>query len=262
MKNIFKIITVVLGLSMVMSCGDLLDVNTNPNEASQGNPPQVLTSAEGYMTWIIGERFPQRSNLWCQYWTWGPGVQLGNSERFLMEPDDNNNVWFRAYANALPDLAYLNDLGEPLYGGISKTLQAYLYSTLVDYFGNVPFSEAIQGADADNPIVSPIFDDGQAVYAGCIALLDAALADYEAVGPASANPGDSDFFFGGDLNQWMKFTSSLKLKLLMHQTEVAGVNVAAQVQALIASGTFIESASTPKPGGSHISSCLSCFRGT
>jgi len=242
MKNIFKIVAVVLGLSMMVSCNDLLDINTDPDEASQGNPPQVLTSAEGFMTWVIGERFPQRSNLWAQYWTWGPGVQLGNAERFIMEPDDNNNVWFRSYVNALPDLDYLNQQGEPVYGGIAKTLEAYLYSTLVDYFGDIPFSEAVQGADENNPILSPKFDDDQAVYAGCLEKLDAALADFAAVSTASANPGDADFFFGGDVDQWVKFTNSLKLKLLMRQTNVDGVNVSTQVQDLVAGGNFIESA--------------------
>ena len=81
-----------------------------------------------------------------------------------MEPDDNNNVWFRAYVNALPDLDYLNNNGGAVFGGIAKTLEAYLYSTLVDYFGDIPFSEAIQGADADNPILAPSFDDDADVY--------------------------------------------------------------------------------------------------
>lgn len=238
MKNIVKIAAVVLGLTTMVSCNDLLDINTDPDKASQGSAPEVLTSTEGFMTWIIGERFPQRSNLWSQYWTWGPGVQLGDVERFIMEPDDNNNVWFRAYVNALPDLNYLNQLGEPVYGGIAKTLEAYLYSTLVDYFGDIPFSEAVRGNDPDNPILAPNFDDDADVYAGCLAKIDAALAEFESVSPADANPGVADFFYGGDVDQWVRFANSLKLKLLLRQSEVG--NPGPEIIDLIANGTFIE----------------------
>ena len=64
------------------------------------------TSAQAFSAWVLEGQLNDRAALWAQYWTWGPGVALGDNERYLSQPADFNNAWTRAYANALADLKF------------------------------------------------------------------------------------------------------------------------------------------------------------
>ena len=233
MKKLFYIIPFLfLG---VVSCGDLAEINEDPNKSPSANPAQVLTSAIGYLSWIVDGRFNEYSHLWGQYWTWGPGVSLGNQERFDPEPDDFNNVWSRCYADCLADLQFLVNSDDPAFQGIGNILQAYVYQALVDHFGDVPYSEALRGEIADGAILSPAYDDDGAIYDGLLAQIDAGL---NALAGAS-NIGAEDLIYGGDVKKWAKFGNSLKLRVLMRQSEVKDVSGA--VTSLMGSGDFIAS---------------------
>ena len=58
--------------------------------------------------------------------------------------------------------------------GIAQTLKAYGMLTMVDIFGDVPFSQAL---DASN--FSPEVDDDAFVYEEAIALLDTAIVNFQ-----------------------------------------------------------------------------------
>ena len=197
------------------SCTDFGDINVDPDVSSSANPKEVLTSAQGYMAWVLEGQLNNRGALWSQYWTWGPGVALGNNERFISEPGDFNNVWSRAYANALADLKFLVKSGDPSYSGIAKILQANTFQLLVDHFGDVPYSEAINGALADGANFAPKFDDDKFIYGELVKLLDSAVSD---LAKGTTNPGAADLMYGGDLTKWIKYANSLKLRLLIRQS--------------------------------------------
>ena len=220
------------------SCEDFLDINQDPDQASVASDPEVLTSAQGFMTWIFAERIPQRSNIWSQYWAWGPGVAIGNAPRYIMEPTDMNNIWFRAYVNVAADLNYLNKSESPAYRGMAKVLQALLFSTLVDHFGTVPYFEAAQGAPDDGGITSPKFDAGDVIYADLLLKLDAARDELNQALVSGEVVGGEDLIYGGDLNHWVEFANSLKLKLLVRSvgTSAAPADLNAQVADAIAGG--------------------------
>jgi len=223
----------------IASCTDFGDINVDPDVSPSANPKEVLTSAQGYMAWVLDGQLNERGALWAQYWTWGPGVALGNDERYIAEPGNFNNVWGRAYSNALADLKFLVNSGDPSYTGIAKVLQASTYQLLVDHFGDVPYSEAINGALVDGANFAPKFDDDKFIYAELVKLLDNAVSD---LSKGTTNPGAADLMYGGDLSKWIKYANSLKLRLLMRQS-ITGDQAAigAAVRSTIAKGNFIMS---------------------
>ena len=222
------------------SCTDFGDINVDPDVSPSANPKEVLTSAQGYMSWVLEGQLNPRGALWSQYWTWGPGVALGNIERYIAEPGDFNNVWSRAYANALADIKFLEKSGDPTYTGMAKVLQAATYQLLVDHFGDVPYTEAINGALSDGANFAPKFDDDKFIYGELVKLLDNAVID---LSKGTSNPGPADLMYGGNLSKWIKYANSLKLRLLMRQS-ITGDQAAigAAVKSAIAKGNFIESA--------------------
>ena len=78
----------------------------------------------------------------------------------------------------MEDIRVMNGLaaesGLTYYIGMGEVMQAYTLLTLVDFFGDVPYSEALLGAENLNPAL----DSGQSVYNAALALLDSAAVSY------------------------------------------------------------------------------------
>lgn len=240
MKNNIKIFLILL-LTLGYSCNDSLEeVNIDPNTFPSAGDAQVLSSAIGFMGFIVENDLNySQSFLWSQYYTWGIGVSVGNDERYVADPGDFNGYWQRAYANSLADLNYITKKSNSAaYRGVANVLKAYLFQGLVDHFGDVPFTEAISGAIEDGSILTPKFDSAETIiYPALVTMLDDALSDLELA--ESSEIGEDDFIFEGDIDKWTKFANSLKLRILMRTSEKNPQGAA--IQSLISNGTFIES---------------------
>jgi len=105
------------------------------------------------------------------------------------------------------------------YKAISMINKSYYFQVLTDLYGNIPYSQALQfGLN-----ISPAYDDSQSIYRDLIVQLDAAIAilenssDYLPV-------GSEDTVFNGDANGWIQVANTLKLRILLRQSELAGTD--------------------------------------
>lgn len=89
---------------------------------------------------------------------------------------------------------------------IIEIMTVHAYSTLVESFGNIPYTEAL---NIDN--VLPKYDDAQTVYADLIRRLSAAINNLDVSGKSF----DADLIYGGNVVKWRKFANSLKLRMGM-----------------------------------------------
>ena len=88
-----------------------------------------------------------------------------------------------------------------------EIVEVLAWSYLVNTFGNVPYSEAM------NPLNSlPKFDDAKTVYYSLLDRLDAAIAKLNTTG---AGFGSGDLIYKGDMTKWKAFGNSLKLRLAL-----------------------------------------------
>lgn len=234
MFKLKKYLLLLFTIGIIGSCSEeLSDLNIDPNNSPSANPAQVLSSAQGFLGYTIDGQFNVRSALWAQYWTWGPGVAIGNIERYVSDGTDYDNGWTRLYNGALADLDFVEKSNAKVHAGIAKILKAYIFQSLVDHFGDIPFSEALQGATTGN--FAPKYDDDQAVYDALIPMINDGIQLLGSEGTVGAE----DFIYGGNVSKWEKFANSLKLKILMRQSHVK--DVSAEVKALVSGGNFIES---------------------
>lgn len=88
---------------------------------------------------------------------------------------------------------------------IIELLTVYSYQQLVDIFGDIPYTEAL---NINN--IAPAYDDAFTIYKDLFARVDAALTQLD---PAFESFGESDLIYDGDVAQWIKFANSLKIKL-------------------------------------------------
>jgi hypothetical protein len=230
---------IILSLGIFLSsCGEnLAELNVDPNNSPSARPQEVLTSGIGYYGIALDDNFNENNALMAQYWAGGPGVALLDHERYFFEPGDFNAEWGRTYQQSLSDLSFVIKNGNDTRSGVAQILSVNIYQTLVDLYGDIPYSEALKGAIEDGSILTPKYDDAKVIYSDLIVKLDDALVKIAKGGEI----GNEDLIFKGDLSKWVKFANSLKLKILMRQALV-DASVGAQVKELISKGDFINTA--------------------
>lgn len=155
------------------------------------------------------------------------------------DPGSFNEVWEDGYEDILADIRTMTPLAEEAglhtHVAIGQIIEAYVMMTLVDMFGEVPYTEAAQGSENFNP--AP--DDGASIYAAAEALLDQAIANLALEETALPT---TDIFYGGNEENWVRLANTLKLKLYI-QTRLVDNSVGSKIQALIDEGNLIEDAS-------------------
>jgi Starch-binding associating with outer membrane len=227
--RINKIAIIALAAATVMGtgCKKFLDVNQNPNSLSENAQTMQLTlpSAEYAIAYVVGDRYAEIGGFLSQYWTQSPSAtQYYDYDRYAFDAADADREWSQLYAGALKDLNLIDKKAtaakDSNYLAIAKVLQAYTYQVLTDIHGDIPFSETMK-AEAGN--FSPKYDSQMSIYDGLLTLCDDALVLL--ANTQTTTPGADDVMFGGDMMMWYKFTNTLKLKILMRQSEIRPVYV-------------------------------------
>jgi hypothetical protein len=177
---------------------------------------------------------------------------ISSSDSYGLGANSFYGSWSNFYTGPGKDLEEViiasKKLDNKPYLGIAQALKAYSFSTMVDLFGTVPFSEAFLG-NAANLNINPKFDDGKAIYAECYKLLDSAIFNLTASSPYTVT---GDIMYGGNKASWIRFANTVRLRMLMTSRKV-NTNASADIQAALkATGGIIESTSqdfTWKYGG-------------
>jgi len=214
-KNI-AIIFLLIPLLLVTSCdNDLVEINENPNgvEPSVADPNLLMsavmtglattTTSRGYGNDTgNAAQFTQRDSWSSNRYDWETGTIWSKNYEFLR----TNKV---AYDRAV-------ELGLPFHEGVTLVLKSMLFGNLTDYYGDIPYSEALQGIELEGE--RPAYDSQESVYKGIIADLETAssllgAANYDGVLP------DQDVFYGGDASKWQKLANSLALRYYMRLSE-------------------------------------------
>ncbi|NJB37094.1 SusD/RagB family nutrient-binding outer membrane lipoprotein [Croceivirga sp. JEA036] len=237
-KTISIVFALVLSTTLFQACTrDFEDINTNPNQPIAVEPNLLLRQ----VIYDYGEQMSYEGftagNLLGQYST---ALDFNLFDRHdLKSPQLGGNPWPIIYKNlrdneSILELALENPTHE-VYEGPSRILKAYMAMALTDLFGDVPYYEAFRG---DAATVTPAYDAQETIYLGEEGILDnidkgiAALENYE--GTIAL---EGDILFEGDLDGWIRFANSLKLKALVRIGNQ--LDPSTELQALFDAGNFI-----------------------
>ncbi len=208
-----KIYIIALSVVMLGSCNKKLDeLLVNPN-----SPSPDKASADLYLTQMqlsFANFFDGASSFGME--TTRMIVMYGPTYNNAYSPQSFDGLWSTAYTGVIKHANALIPIAESekkyVNSGMAKTLKAYTMMTLVDLFGDVPYTEANLGSDNTNPVI----DKGQDVYAAAVTLLDAAIADFNKT--SGGFPGTQDLFFGATnaagAGRWRTAAKLLKLRAL------------------------------------------------
>ncbi|GHT69654.1 hypothetical protein FACS189452_10420 [Bacteroidia bacterium] len=200
-----------------VSCEKFLDVNKDPRYPASSSSQMLFASGVAWSASRLGRDGQLVGEIWSQHYTQNNAAnQYKEIDYYNMANNStySTNLWSSMYAGALPDLkiaiAQSEANSEWNYWLAAKVMTAFDFHLLVSFFEKIPFTDALKGETN----LTPAFDEGKTVDAGIVALLDEAIAKKNDAA-AIISMGANDFVFGGDIDNWVKFAKTLKLKVLM-----------------------------------------------
>jgi Starch-binding associating with outer membrane len=190
------VLTVSLGLFFT-SCkrfsGDFADTNVNPGVTGSPIYGALMTNVQAN---VAGFASQTRGGLYSQYFseTQYTDVSLYSLPQINFEGN---------YSGILNDLQNIINTGpNDNMKAVARILKAYLFSTLTDSWGDLPYSQALTG----NP--TPAFDKQADIYSGMISELAAAVNQ---LGGSAVVAGD--IIYAGNITKWKKLANSLRMRL-------------------------------------------------
>jgi hypothetical protein len=199
-----------------------LDINTNPNNSTEVGPELILPSALNATAARQIIAYTSMSG-WMQQWSISGSYAVSNTValyNYNQTTDYGEGLWDGIYNN-LEDYYQVETKAiaqnKPFYIGAAKIMMSHEFQQLVDIFGNVPYLDALQGTN----IIQPTYEDAQTIYEDLINQIDSGI-NYIKVSQGAGVPAASDIMFDGDVTSWVQFANSLKLRILLRQTEISG----------------------------------------
>jgi len=245
------IILVFLGIG---GCKDFLDVNTPVNNPQSVNP-QVLLGAG-----LIGTGFANGNELnrfasTIMQMHAGAGNSPQNYDIYITTSADFGNQWLgELYEGSLTEYQRLietaDGVGAKAYTGIAKIMKAYTFSLATDVWGDVPYSQALQGTT----FINPRLDAQKDIYEGNSTLGIQSLFDLVKEGmadldlPTTLTPGTDDVIYGGTIANWKRAGNTLMLKFATQISRVDPAFAKTQIDAVIAAGNNVISTNAQTMG--------------
>lgn len=142
-----------------------------------------------------------------------------DSDKFILVGRWLNGAFNYFYANAAPQIKYAEDFaaenGFELENAMMKVWRVWAYHRVTDFWGPIPYSEF------GNRERSVPYDAQEAIYMDFFATLDEAIPVLQSNAGGTSFLGGNDLIYGGNVDQWIKFANTLRLRLAMRVKYVA-----------------------------------------
>jgi hypothetical protein len=227
------------------ACADgLTDLNQNPNSPPDVAAPLLFSSGiQSVVGRTLGSTFFwDYTNAWSQHWA---KIQYTNEDRYQLRPEANDGHWSGFYSGGLQDLHRVvlkgDSLNMPGWTAQGLVMQSWTMGIITDTWGDVPFSEAFAGMNANEGeagAVQPAYDTQEEIYAQLFT--DLRQANTILAGNVQLI-GTGDLIYGGSRTEWRRFANSLRLRHAMRLSEVdaqTSINAAQEFRDALAAGVF------------------------
>lgn len=224
-----------LPLVLLTACVDSLDdYNIDQKRASSVTAEPLYSAAVKSLSDILTTPNVNSNNyrLYVQHWS---TTQYLDEPRYVLNVRlIPQNFWDALYRDVLSDLKEARRIlteDQLLNQNIKNNqlaqigiIEAYTWSILVNTFGDVPYSEAL---DTSTPL--PKYDDAQTIYLDIMSRLNEAIALLNTNG---AGFGTGEVIYASKaaaqrIPHWIKFANAIKLKIAMVLVDNAGTSALA-----------------------------------
>ncbi|MFI5185284.1 MAG: SusD/RagB family nutrient-binding outer membrane lipoprotein [Chitinophagales bacterium] len=210
----------------IISCSKnyLSNLQNNPNApTTNGVTPQLILPATiTGITDITNSLAYSSLAVWEGYWNGQPGTSLLTNIFDYVMTNTGPQLWNNYYGiltnfNALVQAS--QTAANSNYRDIANILECICFKNLVDLYNDIPYSQALKASQN----FYPVYDPGSDIYDSLTAKLDIAIADIHANlnNAAIILPTNDDVMFGGDMKEWLRFANTIKLRLLVNESNVS-----------------------------------------
>jgi hypothetical protein len=228
-------------VSLMVSCtSDFEDINTNKNEVAKLEDSQLpfLFSKALQAGTNSGWSYQVAQNLfhdqYAQYFanttTYFP------SDRYVIRFDWIGSLWDPLYTTTMPQLQVLMERYDPGSAeyALANIWWVLSFQRVTDTWGPIPYFSA--GTVA----TSIPYDAQDVIYDDFFSRLDAAVKVLKT--KTSETPyGSYDLIYGGDVNKWIKFANTLRLRLAVRISNVDPAKAKTQAEQAVADGVMAAS---------------------
>jgi hypothetical protein len=209
-----KYTTILLSATLLLTASSctksLEDINQNPNASQVAKPDYLLTgaikaTADTY--WGTANNM-DASLLFVQYWA---KIQYTDPDRYIYTNTSFQELWTVGYSRSIVNLNQIIKLADaqdnPNYKGVALVLRSWVFTSLTDNYGDIPYSQAANISEH----LTPAYDKQKDVY---FAILDD-LKTAQASLTASGKPILGDVIYNNNISLWKKFANSLRLRVAL-----------------------------------------------
>ncbi len=208
------------------------------------NPSQVGTElldpvyAFNYVQLQLPQ-FVNSANNFTQQVTRQMAMTGGNTYDNAFAPVNFNGNWNLGYnmLNAIKIMEPKAIQNREYYAlGASRVIRAYVIITMVDMYGDIPFSESLQGSGNLNPH----YDNSASIYKQVLLDLDEAITTLQQQNAPGSKIQD---LYYSDQNNWITLAKTLKLKMYttarLAGADIGVTDVGAAIDAIVIGGDYI-----------------------
>ena len=233
--------TILAGVVLAMSCTSSFDdINTNKNALSNlgaAELPFLFSKAQQIAThyvWTYQVAQNLFADQYAQYFactaTYFP------SDRLVIRQDWVGSAFNPIYTDVLPQLQTLFENNDPSSAeyAIADIWWVYSFHRVTDYWGPIPYSKAgIPGSTVD-------YDPQDEIYSDFFTRLDNAISVLQTKTGTNAY-GSFDLIYEGDVDNWIRFANTLKLRLALRISKVEPALAKTHGESAVADGVMTTS---------------------
>lgn len=244
-KFINILLSVLLVVFSLSSCtSDFEDINTNKRVLADIDPATVgnVYGNCQYFALMHYWCFHSFSNVFADHWTQFFANTYGDQDYL----DQNSilgdyvdvNGWQLFYNYAAKDIEVVLGKTDPVKSpgfekqhALTQIWKVYAYQRITDYFGPIVYSQVNNG----QPNVP--YDSQESIYKNFIVLLDEATTTLGEYRGGNAF-GKNDMIYGGDINKWITFANTLRLRIAMRISDVEPALAKTQAEKAVSDGVM------------------------
>lgn len=246
-KRIFFAGGLLLSLLATNSCQrDLTSLNEDPKHPSSVPSANLLATGLYQEFYYIHTGSVNFNNyrFFTQYWTETQYTSETNYDLITRAQPRNHfnrmyvyalNSFHQAQINLPTEVVLDQDITTNKWASL-EIASISVWENVVDTYGNVPYSEALQA----ETIKSPKYDDAKSIYTDLLKRIDVAIAKINTskIGYAT----NEDIVYKGSMAKWKKLANSIKLRLAINLADVDPATAKSAAESAIASGIIASEA--------------------
>ena len=236
MKLLKKISVYILAIAFVLggsACEKgFEEMNTDPFNPTETSVNFLFNSVIASLRYVGNEELylnGQKVYQWSQLAaaTWDEPNEINDLGRPA--------VWYTLY-DALRDIREIYKRLDEYPGDPERMINrramldilfAYKSLRVTDVYGDIPYSEAGQGINADKQVFRPKYDTQESIYRDALSRLKSAV-DNMVTDPSATTPAGETYFnygvnetlFGNDMVKWKRLANALRLRYALRMSNV------------------------------------------